>query len=122
MVKAITQNLKKQCLRLQWRELQLAKCQVHNIAEKPFERRIFHHRPQQETTISPIKTAPRQKIAVQPKVIKQNYWIYKDRFVVVVTPPLPRGGGTARTVIQIHTVNLIEIRLGERWQTISNQS
>ena len=40
----------------------------------------------------------------------------------VVTPPLPRDGGTARTAIQVHTVNLIEIRLGERWQPISNQS
>ena len=42
--------------------------------------------------------------------------------VVVVTPPLPRDGGTARTAIQVHAVNLIEIRLGERWQPISNQS
>ena len=44
----------------------------------------------------------------------------KQHFVVVViTPPLPRNGGTA---IQVHAVNLIEIRLGERWQLISNQS
>ena len=42
--------------------------------------------------------------------------------VVVVTPPLPWDGGTARTVKQVHAVNLIEIRLGERWQSISNQS
>ena len=42
--------------------------------------------------------------------------------VVVITPPLPRDGGTARTAIQVHAVNLIEIRLGERWQHISNQS
>ena len=40
----------------------------------------------------------------------------------VVTPPLPRDGGTARTAIQVHAVNLIEIGLGERWQPISNQS
>ena len=40
----------------------------------------------------------------------------------VVTPPLPRDGGTARTAIQVHAVNLIDIRLGERWQPISNQS
>ena len=33
--------------------------------------------------------------------------------VVVITPPLPRDGGTARTAIQVHAVNLIEIRLGE---------
>ena len=35
--------------------------------------------------------------------------------VVVITPPLPRDEGTARTAIQVHAVNLIEIRLGERW-------
>ena len=40
----------------------------------------------------------------------------------VVTPSLPRDGGTAWTAIQIHAVNLIEIRLGERWQPILNQS
>ena len=39
----------------------------------------------------------------------------------VVTPPLPRDGGTALTAIQVHAVNLIEIRLGEKWQPISNQ-
>ena len=42
--------------------------------------------------------------------------------VVVITPPPPRDEGTARTVIQVHAVNLIEIGLGERWQPISNQS
>ena len=42
--------------------------------------------------------------------------------VVVITPPLPRDGGTARTAIQVHAINLIEIRLEERWQPISNQS
>ena len=42
--------------------------------------------------------------------------------IVVITHPLPWDGGTARTAIQLHTVNLIEIRLGERWQPISNQS
>ena len=40
----------------------------------------------------------------------------------VVTPALPRDGGTARTAIQVHIVNPIEIRLGERLQPISNQS
>ena len=40
--------------------------------------------------------------------------------VVVITPPLPRDGNSARTAIQVHAVNLIEIRLGERWQPISN--
>ena len=38
----------------------------------------------------------------------------------VVTPPLPRGGGTAQTAIQVYAVNLCKIRLGERWQPISN--
>ena len=42
--------------------------------------------------------------------------------VAVITPPLPRDGGTAQTAIQVHAVNLIEIRRGERWQPISNQS
>ena len=37
-------------------------------------------------------------------------------------PPPPRDGGTVWTAIQVHAVNLIEIRLGERWQPISNQS
>ena len=40
--------------------------------------------------------------------------------VVVITPPLPQDGGTARTAIQVHADNLIEIRLGETWQPISN--
>ena len=33
--------------------------------------------------------------------------------VCVFTPPLPWDGGTAWTVIQVHAVNLIDIRLGE---------
>ena len=40
--------------------------------------------------------------------------------VVVIISPLPRNGGTARTAIQVHAVNLIAIRLGERWQPTSN--
>ena len=39
----------------------------------------------------------------------------------VVTPPLPHDGGTVRTAIQVHAINLLEIRLGERWQLILNQ-
>ena len=42
--------------------------------------------------------------------------------VVVITPPLPRDGGTARTAIQVYAVNLSEIRLGKRRQPILNQS
>ena len=38
---------------------------------------------------------------------------YEYVVVVVITPPLPRDGGTARTAIQVQAVNLIEIRLGE---------
>ena len=32
--------------------------------------------------------------------------------VVVITPSFPQDGGTARTAIQVHAVNLVEIRLG----------
>ena len=42
--------------------------------------------------------------------------------VFVITPTLPRDGGTVRTAIQVHAVNLIKIRLGERSQPISNHS
>ena len=38
--------------------------------------------------------------------------------VVVIIPPLPRDGGPARGVIQVHAVNLIGTKLGERWQPI----
>ena len=41
--------------------------------------------------------------------------------VVAVVITLPPDGGTARMAIQVHAVNLIEIRLGERWQPVSNQ-
>ena len=37
-------------------------------------------------------------------------------------PPLSQDGVTARMAISAHAVNLIEIRLGERWQPILNQS
>ena len=42
--------------------------------------------------------------------------------VVVITPSLPWDEGTARTAIQVYAINLIKIRLGERWQLVSNQS
>ena len=42
--------------------------------------------------------------------------------VVAIAPSLSRDEGTAQTAIQVHTVNRIEIRLGERWQPISIQS
>ena len=45
------------------------------------------------------------------------YNIFQGRltvFVVVITFLFPRDGGTARTAIQVHAANLIEIRLGER--------
>ena len=54
--------------------------------------------------------------------ILQLYFLKISGKAVVVTPFLPRDGGTARTAIQVHAVNLIEIRLGERWQPISKQS
>ena len=37
------------------------------------------------------------------------------RYDVVITSPLSRDGGTAPTAIQVHAVNLIGIKLGERW-------
>ena len=42
--------------------------------------------------------------------------------VVVIAPLLPWDGGTAQMAIQVHVINLIEVRLGERCQPISNQS
>ena len=42
--------------------------------------------------------------------------------VVVITLPLLRDGGTARTAIQVHAATLIEIRLGERSQPILSES
>ena len=38
--------------------------------------------------------------------------------VVVITSPLPRNAGTAPTATQVYVVNLIEVRLEERWQPI----
>ena len=58
--------------------------------------------------------------------IRVIYYVFgvltTEAHVVVITPPLRRDEGTARTAIQVHAVNLIEVRLGERWQLISNQS
>ena len=58
-------------------------------------------------------------------ILKKLKHIQKQEFVdvvVMITPPLLQDVGTAQTAIQVHAVNLIEIRLGERWQPISNQS
>ena len=55
-------------------------------------------------------------------LLKKGQHLYVVVVVVVITPPLPRDGGTARTPNQVHAINLIEIRLGKRWQSISNQS
>ena len=55
-------------------------------------------------------------------IFLQNLWGSERVVVVVITPPLPRDGGMAPKAIEVHAVNLIEIRLGERWQLISNQS
>ena len=58
-------------------------------------------------------------------ILKKLKHIQKQEFVdvvVMITPPLLQDIGTAQTAIQVHAVNLIEIRLGERWQPISNQS
>ena len=53
---------------------------------------------------------------------KQNRNSTRNGPLVVISPPLPRDGGTAPTATQVYPVNLIEIRLGERWQPILNQS
>ena len=52
-------------------------------------------------------------------VMKRKFLCFSLVVVVVITPPLPWDGGTVRTAIQVHAVNLIEIRLEERWQPIS---
>ena len=49
---------------------------------------------------------------------KQDECTSSSVVVVVITPPLPRDAGTARTAVQVHAVNLIEISLEERWQSI----
>ena len=54
--------------------------------------------------------------------IYESMIYYQGSAVVVISSPLPRDGGTARTAIQVHAVSLIKIRPGERWQPISNQS
>ena len=54
--------------------------------------------------------------------LQHRYFGGSHFFVVVITPPLLRDGGTVRTAIYVHAVNLIEIKLGERLQPISNQS
>ena len=47
--------------------------------------------------------------------------ISQTLFVVVITPFFPWDGNTAQTAIQVHAVNLIKIRIRERWQPILNQ-
>ena len=42
--------------------------------------------------------------------------------VVVITSALPWDGGKARNAIQGHAVNLIEIRLGERWKVVETSA
>ena len=39
--------------------------------------------------------------------------IFELVVVVVIAHPLPRDGGTTRTAIQVHTVNLIELGYGK---------
>ena len=41
----------------------------------------------------------------------------KFHVFVVITPPFPQDGGTVRIVIQVHTANVIEIRLGQWFST-----
>ena len=63
-----------------------------------------------------IPGVPLELVEIEIKATEEEICLF------VVTPPLPRDGGTTSTAIQVHAVNLIEIRLGERWQPISNQS
>ena len=55
------------------------------------------------------------KLSIENKHFNRlrNFWPFFKEGVVVITPPLPRDGVTARTAIQVHAVNLIEIRLGK---------
>ena len=41
--------------------------------------------------------------------INENEQVERCVVVIVVTPFLPRDGGTARTAIQVHAVNPIEV-------------
>ena len=50
-----------------------------------------------------------------PAGLDITYAKQRGLVVVVITSPLPRDGGTAQTAIQVHAVNLDEIRLEERW-------
>ena len=55
----------------------------------------------------------------------ENKLIVFLRYMFVCVYPSSSLGwryGMNGMVIQVHAVNLIEIRLGERWQPISNQS
>ena len=59
-------------------------------------------------------------IALSDSTVKTH--IDEMLLFVVISPSLPRDGGTARPAIQVYAINLIKIRLGERWQPILNQS
>ena len=58
---------------------------------------------------------PRYLIYIERCVPSTINSLWRNLFpvVVVVTPPLPRDGSTARTTIQAHAVNLIELGLGK---------
>ena len=45
-----------------------------------------------------------------------------DLLFLLFSPFLPLDRGTTQTAIQVHAVKLMEIRLGQRWQLVSNQS
>ena len=53
-----------------------------------------------------------QKFSVLPWSDAGGKYLLIGDAVVVITPSLPRDGGTEP--IQVHAVNLIETRLGER--------
>ena len=61
-------------------------------------------------------------VIILEQMKKTNFSFNVVVVVVVITPSLPWDEGTARTAIQVYAINLIKIRLGERWQLVSNQS
>ena len=66
--------------------------------------------------------AYRRKVALLSATSSSKVLKFVVVVVVVIAPSHPRNGGTAQTAIHVYAFNLIEIRLGEKWQPISNQS
>ena len=77
-----------------------------------------------------IESRLQERLLDLVKADLMSKWIYdairptgsQRPVVVVISPPLLQDGATAQTAIEVHAVKLIQIRLGERWQLILNQS